>query len=142
MDKNLDYRDVANASDFRNLAEFPAKRRRHGRSRVEKIDIATAAAAVAWGHLLLNVSIFASPARSPRLHLENALGSCFAHKHRQLLITETAAGPECVFEMDGPVIRFLLSERRSDRHLGHHGDDRLCMIRAYFRNHAIDGRLT
>src|SRR5438046_10686498 len=100
MDKNLDCRDVADASDFRNLAEFPAKRRRHGRSRVEKIDIATAAAAVTRGHLLLNVSTFASPARSPRLHLENALGSCFAHKRPQILTTDTPAAPRGARRMD------------------------------------------
>src|SRR5215470_14819876 len=100
INDNLDDREIAYTANFRNLTDFSTQRRRHRWTGVEKIDIATAPPAVARCHLLFDVIIFARPARSPRLHLEDTLGPRFTHKGGQLFVAETAAGFYSVFEME------------------------------------------
>src|SRR5262249_49348563 len=63
--------------------------------------------------------VFPSPSRAPLLHFENTFGTVLTEKRGQLFVAETPPGFYSVCKMNPPVVRLLLTDGCSHRHLSH-----------------------
>ena len=101
--------------------DLAPQRAGNGWTGAQEVDVAASLAAMTGRRDLLDVAVLPRPACPPPVHFEDPLGSALAQHRRQRLVTESPPCRDRVLEMKGPVVRLLVADRGSDRHLRHDG---------------------
>ena len=70
---------------------------------------------------LFDVPIFARPAGAPAVHFENPFRALLAHHRRKLFVADASSSLQGILQMEDPIIRLLLPNRRGHGHLSHDG---------------------